>query len=122
MSPNPAPTKTLSPNGGSKTIYKNDLTREVEDILELPRHYWRGEGQKIVNAIFQTIAEALQRGETVQIKGFGRLYVRRLGTVGVTCCFPLPTSKHREYITYEKNKVIFEASPLLKKALNEPQP
>ena len=54
-------------------IVYHHLADILTDILELPTiKQYPAEGFKIAKAIFTTITNALQRGEEVYIKGFGK--------------------------------------------------
>jgi integration host factor subunit beta len=61
------------------TLTKADLIEEVLRITELPRK----ESETIVETIFDSIIAALQKGEKVEIRGFGSFRTRqRRGRVG----------------------------------------
>ncbi len=61
------------------TLTKADLIEEVLRITELPRK----ESETIVETIFESIIEALQKGEKIEIRGFGSFRTRqRRGRVG----------------------------------------
>ena len=61
------------------TLTKADLIEEVLRITELPRK----ESETIVETIFESIIESLQRGEKIEIRGFGSFRTRsRRGRVG----------------------------------------
>ena len=49
------------------TLTKADLIEEVLNITELPRK----ESETIVETIFDSIIGALQKGEKIEIRGFG---------------------------------------------------
>ena len=56
-----------------------DLIEEVLNITELPRK----ESETIVETIFDSIIAALQKGEKIEIRGFGSFRTRdRRGRVG----------------------------------------
>ena len=58
---------------------KADLIEEVLKITELPRK----ESETIVETIFDSIIEAIQKGEKIEIRGFGSFRTRqRKGRVG----------------------------------------
>ena len=52
---------------------KLDLIREVADRLGIPK----SDVEKAVNTIFDSIFEALSRGEKVELRGFGVFKVRK---------------------------------------------
>src|SRR3979490_2831591 len=61
------------------TLTKADLIEEVLNITELPRK----ESETIVETIFESIIGALQKGEKIEIRGFGSFRTReRRGRVG----------------------------------------
>src|SRR5262250_811359 len=61
------------------TLTKADLIEEVLRITELPRK----ESEIIVETIFDSIIEAIQKGEKIEIRGFGSFRTRqRRGRTG----------------------------------------
>jgi len=61
------------------TLTKADLIEEVLNITELPRK----ESETIVETIFDSIISALQKGEKIEIRGFGSFRTReRRGRIG----------------------------------------
>ena len=61
------------------TLTKADLIEEVLRVTELPRK----ESETIVETIFDSIIEALQKGDKIEIRGFGSFRTRqRRGRVG----------------------------------------
>ena len=61
------------------TLTKADLIGEVERIAELKRT----ESETVVETIFESIIAALQKGEKIEIRGFGSFRTRqRRGRVG----------------------------------------
>jgi integration host factor subunit beta len=61
------------------TLTKADLIEEVLRLTELPRK----ESETIVETIFDSIIGALQKGEKIEIRGFGSFRTRqRRGRVG----------------------------------------
>src|SRR3954470_20755110 len=61
------------------TLTKADLIEDVLRVTELPRK----ESETIVETIFESIIEALQKGEKIEIRGFGSFRTRqRRGRVG----------------------------------------
>jgi integration host factor subunit beta len=61
------------------TLTKADLIEEVLNITELPRK----ESETIVETIFDSIIGALQKGEKIEIRGFGSFRTRhRRGRIG----------------------------------------
>lgn len=51
---------------------KSDLINVVAEATELPKK----DATKAVDAVFEAIAEALQKGDKVQLVGFGNFEVR----------------------------------------------
>jgi len=63
----------------TSTLTKADLIEEVLNVTELPRK----ESETIVETIFESIIGALQKGEKIEIRGFGSFCTReRRGRVG----------------------------------------
>ncbi|HEY6943564.1 MAG TPA: HU family DNA-binding protein [Candidatus Acidoferrum sp.] len=61
------------------TLTKADLIEEVLNVTELPRK----ESETIVETVFDNIIAALQKGEKIEIRGFGSFRTReRRGRVG----------------------------------------
>jgi integration host factor subunit beta len=61
------------------TLTKADLIQEVERITELKRT----DSESIVETIFDSIIESLQKGDKIEIRGFGSFRTRqRRGRVG----------------------------------------
>ncbi len=61
------------------TLTKADLIEEVLRVTELPRR----ESETIVETIFESIIQSLQKGEKIEIRGFGSFRTRqRRGRVG----------------------------------------
>src|SRR5271165_6388244 len=61
------------------TLTKADLIEEVLKVAELPRK----ESEAIVETIFESIIQALQTGDKIEIRGFGSFRTRqRRGRIG----------------------------------------
>jgi integration host factor subunit beta len=61
------------------TLTKADLIAEVERITELKR----SDSETIVETIFESIIQSLQKGDKIEIRGFGSFRTRqRRGRVG----------------------------------------
>ncbi len=61
------------------TLTKADLIAEVERITELKRT----DSEVIVETIFENIIQALQKGDKIEIRGFGSFRTRdRRGRIG----------------------------------------
>ena len=61
------------------TLRKADLIEEVLRVTELPRK----ESETIVETIFESIIDALQKGDKIEIRGFGSFRTRqRRGRMG----------------------------------------
>ncbi len=57
----------------TSTLTKADLIEEVLNVTELPRK----ESETIVETIFDSIIAALQKGEKIEIRGFGSFRTRQ---------------------------------------------
>jgi integration host factor subunit beta len=55
------------------TLTKADLIEEVLKVTELPRK----ESETIVETIFESIIDALQKGDKIEIRGFGSFRTRQ---------------------------------------------
>ena len=61
------------------TLTKADLIEDVLRVTELPRK----ESETVVETIFESIIDALQKGEKIEIRGFGSFRTRqRRGRTG----------------------------------------
>lgn len=61
------------------TVTKADLVEEVIRLTELPRR----ESEAVVETIFESIIQALQSGDKIEIRGFGSFRTRqRRGRIG----------------------------------------
>jgi integration host factor subunit beta len=61
------------------TLTKADLIEEVLRITELPRK----ESETVVETIFESIIQSLQKGDKIEIRGFGSFRTRqRRGRIG----------------------------------------
>lgn len=65
------------PKTRKSKLNKTMLASYVSDLLHLPRgkHGECPVGRKIINAICQSMVEALRNGESVHVKGWGTLWV-----------------------------------------------
>ena len=100
---------------------KEEIVKEVAQVLELPTRGYKGEAWKIVNAVLQAIAESLQRGESVRIDGLGIFRVRtRPATRRTHYFFPyLGKGQHVETNdTPAKKYVFFQPSKTVSRILN----
>jgi len=62
-----------------RTMTKADLIEEVTRVAELPRK----ESEMVVETIFDSIIEALQKSDKIEIRGFGSFRTRqRRGRIG----------------------------------------
>lgn len=55
------------------TVTKSELIERISDQLKLPN----GKVEQIVNTVFESMVDALQRGEGIEIRGFGSFTVRQ---------------------------------------------
>jgi integration host factor subunit beta len=65
-------TDRVPPQNGASKLTKADLIEEVSRVTELP---WR-EGAIIVECILGSMSRAIQRGDKVEIRGFGSFRTR----------------------------------------------
>lgn len=56
-------------------LTKSKISREVADVLELPYGHREGKAHDIVTCVLKVITDALLRGETVHVQGFGILSI-----------------------------------------------
>jgi integration host factor subunit beta len=94
------------------TLTKADLIEEVLRITELPRK----ESETIVETIFESIIEALQKGDKIEIRGFGSFRTRqRRGRIG-------RNPKTGEKVEVPAKKIpFFKPSKELKDFVNSPE-
>jgi integration host factor subunit beta len=62
----------ISLNSGAVPMTKADLIDAVADRLKLPR----GRAELLVGQVFDSMVEALRRGEGIEIRGFGSFSIR----------------------------------------------
>jgi integration host factor subunit beta len=48
----------------------------IEKVMEMKKNLNRRESELIVNLIFDSIAKALQKGDKVEVRGFGSFTIR----------------------------------------------
>ena len=53
-------------------VTKSDLIEQLSEALKLPK----GKAELVVNTMFDSMVAALQRGERIEIRGFGSFEVR----------------------------------------------
>ena len=109
------------------SVTKETLSREVADLLGLPRLQRSGKAYHIVTTIVNAMLKALHRGERIQIEGFGIFYIReRPATRRLQYFFPYLKKKglHWEIKAVAAKKyVVFQpAKPLLMSLNDKPQP
>ena len=61
-------------NGVAGAMIKSEL---VQKIAEQNPHLYQRDVENIVNAILDTVADALARGDRVELRGFGAFSVKR---------------------------------------------
>lgn len=67
------------PDAADHTVTKAELIEEVIRITELPRK----ESETVVETVFESIIEALQKNDKIEIRGFGSFRTRqRRGRTG----------------------------------------
>jgi integration host factor subunit beta len=93
------------------TLTKADLIEEVLKVTELPRK----ESETIVETIFESIIESLQKGDKIEIRGFGSFRTRqRRGRIG-------RNPKTGEKVNVPAKKIpFFKPSKELKDFVNTP--
>jgi integration host factor subunit beta len=70
---------TMTKEQQQNTLTKADLIEEVLRITELPRR----ESEAVVETIFDSIIESIQKGDKIEIRGFGSFRTReRRGRTG----------------------------------------
>src|SRR6201987_3364929 len=94
------------------TLTKADLIEEVLRVTELPRK----ESETIVETIFDSIIESLQKGDKIEIRGFGSFRTRqRRGRTG-------RNPKTGEKVEVPPKKIpYFKPSKELKDYVNHPR-
>lgn len=113
--------------------WKKRLAADLHDLLEIPlaarkrssgKNYYHPEkGHQIINAVFQAIAQALQRGEAVHVYGLGRFEVverpprRRGHQIVHSKGFSRPVFGGSK-IYRGRKQVIFTPSPALEALVN----
>ena len=58
--------------GGPMPVTKSDLIERLSEALKLPK----GKAEAVVNVMFDSMTSALERGERIEIRGFGSFEVR----------------------------------------------
>lgn len=61
------------PESSDRTVTKADLIEEVIRVTELPRR----ESETVVETVFESIIEALQKNDKIEIRGFGSFRTRQ---------------------------------------------
>jgi integration host factor subunit beta len=70
---------TGKPDANGHTVTKADLIEEVIRVTELPRK----ESEAVVETVFESIIDALQKNDKIEIRGFGSFRTReRRGRTG----------------------------------------
>jgi integration host factor subunit beta len=62
----------LKDGGNAMPVTKSDLIEQLSESLKLPK----GKAELVVNIMFDSMVAALQRGERIEIRGFGSFEVR----------------------------------------------
>jgi len=93
------------------TVTKADLVEEVVRVTELPRK----ESEEVVETVFESIIQALQSGDKIEIRGFGSFRTRsRRGRTG-------RNPKTGEKVEVPAKKIpFFKPSKELKDFVNSP--
>ena len=66
------------PKGTVPVLTRRKLAKELSYLLEMP-YKERSKSYKIVRAVFTAMSDALLRGESVVVAGFGKFWVTRRG-------------------------------------------
>ena len=91
------------------TLTKADLIEEVLRVTELPRK----ESETIVETIFESIIGSLQKGEKIEIRGFGSFRTRqRRGRIGRN------PKTGTEVPISPRRVMVFKPSAILKQRIN----
>ena len=103
--------------------YKLQLAELIHDLLDIPNdgHGNPIVGLKIVNAIITTMIAALQRGEDVEVKGFGifRIHTRKPRRTGNNFLLNRPNIHSPVPITWPTKKYVrFYPAAQLRALLN----
>jgi len=61
------------PSYAELPVTKSELIEKISETLKLPA----GKAEAIVNTIFDSMVKALERGEGIEIRGFGSFTVRK---------------------------------------------
>ena len=56
------------------TVTKREL---IEEVAQLYPRFSRRDAEVMVNAVFESMAEALTKGERIEIRGFGSFFVKQ---------------------------------------------
>lgn len=88
----------------------------IQRIAELNPHLYQRDVERIVSTIFDEIADALARGDRVELRGFGAFSVKQRGArVGRN-----PRTGAAVQVA-EKSIPFFKTGKQLRERLNEPQ-
>ena len=89
---------------------KSELIEKISETLKLPA----GKAEAIVNTIFDSMVKALERGEGIEIRGFGSFTVRKYKA------YEGRNPRTGEAIPIEARRVVtFHASHKLKEQIQE---
>jgi integration host factor subunit beta len=69
----PAPFSVILSYAELRGVTKSELIEKISENLKLPA----GKAEAIVNTIFDSMVKALERGEGIEIRGFGSFTVRK---------------------------------------------
>lgn len=102
---------------------RHDMVRELSEILELPigQHIEDSKILEIIYAIEKTITDALWRGESVYIAGFGTFYImKKRAFKNRMTYFYGKKDGHSAWITVPARKYVrFKIAKALKRFVNE---
>ena len=95
---------------------RSELIQRLADMYPDPRLYHR-DFERVVNKIFDEIAEALARGDRVELRGFGTFSVRARGArVGRN-----PRTGESVHVA-KKHLPFFKTGRVLRKRINQDMP
>lgn len=109
-------------------LTKKKLAAEVAYLLDLPMYKHRvfhGKAYNVVNTIFKVVIEALQRGESVSIPGFGIFQWHERPSMHRVIHYSYngkPATKNSPKIVNSlpsKRRVIFKPSKVLQRIIND---
>jgi nucleoid DNA-binding protein len=108
----------------ARSVTKHTLAREVAYILDLPLEGRQGKAYEVVQTILRVVADALMRGETISIPGFGIFTPHLIPSRNRSFTFSYtgkpfdPNPNIGVEMVPAKKKIIFKPSKVLQRMLN----